>query len=122
VDRHTVTIATDWEALRRFAKALHDEMGATRVLLFGSRARGQERRDSDCDLIVVSPRFAQISRLKRELGLRDIWYRVGGDGPVDFICLTQDEFDAASHRISLIQAVLPEAIDLLPRDEDVRLD
>ena len=42
------------------------------------------------------------------------WYGAGGDGPVGFICLTPEEFDDARTRISLIAAVLPEAIDLLP--------
>ncbi len=117
MDRHTVTIATDFGALRRFALSLLEGMGATRVLLFGSRARGDEQGDSDYDLIIISPRFAAIPRVQRSLGIRELWRDVGGDGPMDLICLTPDEFEAARHRISLIAAVLPEAIDLLPAKE-----
>jgi len=36
---------------------------------------------------------------------------------MDLICLTPEEFEAAKHRISLIQAVLPELIDLLSAGE-----
>lgn len=113
MDRNTVTIATDHAALNRFAHALGDQFGATRVYLFGSRARGQERADSDYDLIVVSPQFAQVSPVNRSLGIRELWRAVGGYGPIDLICLTPDELESARHRITLVAAVLPEAIDLL---------
>jgi predicted nucleotidyltransferase len=105
--------------LRRFALQLHEELEARQVLLFGSRARGQERSDSDYDLIVVSPRFSGIESMRRAVGLREIWYRVGGHGPMDLVCLTPEEFAEARRRISLIAAVLPEAIDLLSGDRTV---
>jgi hypothetical protein len=104
---------TDWAALTRFAQALHDQIGATRVLLFGSRAHRDHHKHSDYDLIVVSPQFAHVRTLDRGRGLRQIWYGVGGDGPMDLICVTPEEFDLDRQRASLIAAVLPEAIDLL---------
>lgn len=119
MDRDAITIATDWAALRRFAAALRDRAGAQHVLLFGSRARGDAREDSDYDLIVVSPRFAVIPRVERSLGLRELWRSVGGDGAMDLICLTPDEFEAARRRISLVAQVLPEAIELLADEEGV---
>jgi len=36
---------------------------------------------------------------------------------MDLLCLTPKEFAAAGQRISLIAAVLPEAIDLLPVEQ-----
>ena len=101
-------------ALTRFAARLHDKIGASRVLLFGSYARGQASRDSDYDIIVVSPQFDGVERLRRHMGLRQIWYEVGGHGPMDLICVTPEEFTWAQDRITLIAAVLPESIDLLP--------
>jgi hypothetical protein len=113
MDRCAITFVTDWAALKRFAASLRDELDASRVLLFGSRARGDERGDSDYDVIVVSPRFADVPRRQRAHGLRALWLRAGGHGPMDMICLTPAEFEAARHGITLIQAVFPEAIDLL---------
>lgn len=105
--------ATDWASLSRFAQALRERIGATRVLLFGSRARGNHHKHSDYDVIVVSPAFEYVNLLHRGRGLRQIWYAVGGDGPMDLICVTPQEFELDRHRASLIAAVLPEAIDLL---------
>jgi len=99
--------------LTRFAERLQDKIGAERVLLFGSHASGRARPDSDYDIIVVSPRFEGLRRRDRALGLRDLFYEVGGHAPMDLICLTPEEFEHARHRITLIAEVLPEAIDLL---------
>ena len=56
------------EAGRRLAEAAPD----AKVILFGSRARGQSRSDSDLDLIVVEPviesRKAEFVRLRNALG------------------------------------------------------
>jgi hypothetical protein len=125
MDRHATSVigdwsVTDWAALARFGEALHDQIGATRVLLFGSRARRTQHKYSDYDLIVVSPQFASIHLLKRGQDLRQLWYGVGGDGPMDLICVTPEEFAMDRQRASLIAAVLPEAIDLLPTEEASR--
>lgn len=101
-------------ALRVFAERLRQELGAERVLLFGSRARSEARADSDYDIIVVAPSFEHVELPRRAYGLRKLWYAAGGDGSMDLICLTPAEFEQAQRRISLVAAVLPDAVDLLP--------
>lgn len=103
--------------LRSFADRLHERIGAEQVLLFGSHARGHAKPDSDYDIIIVARHFEGIRRRERDRDLRDLFYEVGGHAPLDLICLTPEEFDEARHHITLVAAVLPEAVDLLPPRE-----
>jgi predicted nucleotidyltransferase len=112
VDRQSIVSGLA-PSLVRFAERLRDELGAERVLLFGSHARGTAYHDSDYDLIIVADHFRPIPVLKRQVGLREMFYGVGGHAPMDLICLTPEEFESAQRRITLVAAVLPEAIDLL---------
>jgi len=75
--------------------------------------RGTAYHDSDYDLIIVADGFRSIPPFKRQIGLRQKFYDVGGYAPMDLICLTPEEFEAAKGRATLVAAVLPEAIDLL---------
>jgi predicted nucleotidyltransferase len=110
--QRTAVAAVD-PALRRFAERLREEIGAERVLLFGSYASGTAAHNSDYDFIVVADRFKSIRPLHREHGLRDIFHEAVGVAPLDFICLTPEEFEKARRSITLVAAVLPESIDPL---------
>lgn len=114
------TQALAYDAPRRFAERLRRDMAAQRVLLFGSRARGTQRACSEYDFIVVSPLFHAVEPWARGRGLRRIFREEGGRGGVDIICLTPEEFERAKKRISLIAAVLPEAVDLLSSTPSAR--
>lgn len=108
----TTALSANDVAVRALARRLHED-GAEQVLLFGSHATGRAAPDSDYDLIVVNQAFEEIPRLKRHYGMHDAFYEVGGDAPLDLILLTPEEFEFAKGRITLVSAVLPEAVDLL---------
>lgn len=112
----TTTLIHSYEVVRQFAERLRAEIGAEHVYLFGSQATGRARPDSDFDLIVVAESFQSVPYLRRSVGLRDLYYEVGGNAPLDLICVTPSEFEAARQRITLIAEVLPEAIDLLAEE------
>lgn len=44
--------------IRRFARELKKEIPVEKILLFGSYAQGTANKDSDIDILVVSPHFA----------------------------------------------------------------
>ena len=74
------------EAVRRILAAAPP---GSRVILFGSHARGQARPDSDIDLLVVEPQvrdpIAEMVRLRSAIG------RIGV--PVDVIVATAREHE-----------------------------
>lgn len=61
----------------------------TRLIVFGSRGRGDERADSDLDLLVIEPevpdRFAEMARLSTLLGRRLI--------PADVVVMSAEAFE-----------------------------
>lgn len=80
-----VTQATITEAVRR----LHQAAPGSRVILFGSHARGDARPDSDVDFMVVEPqvtaRRAEMVRLNDVLRSLRI--------PVDVLVTSEETFN-----------------------------
>ena len=70
------------EVVRRLVESYHPR----RVYLFGSRARGENGPDSDCDLMLVMPDDVDPERRRSRLA-----YRVlrGTGLPVDVLVCTQ---------------------------------
>jgi len=69
---------------------INREFAPAHIIIFGSRARGSARADSDIDVIVVSERFRDIrypNRMGRFLNA------VRPRQAVEAICYTPDEFD-----------------------------
>lgn len=90
------------EIVRRLVEALRPE----KIYLFGSRARGEARPDSDYDLMVVVP-VSDLAPHQRDL----LAFRAlcGVGVPKDVVVCTREEFESRSlARSSLPAAVLRE--------------
>ena len=74
-----------------------------RVILFGSQATGKTHKDSDIDLIIVSPYFENMSSIQRAAKLYDYWDALFA---VDFICYTPKEFSVLKKKISIVRDAL----------------
>ena len=64
---------TNTETLEQITRRIVEGFHPQRLILFGSRARGDERRDSDVDLLIVAPKGltgGQLARLRKIPGLR----------------------------------------------------
>lgn len=62
------------ERLKKIAEQLKKEYGAQKIILYGSRLRGEETEDSDTDILVIAPsserffeRRAKVLEVVREL-------------------------------------------------------
>ncbi len=71
--------------VRRIARRFKPE----RIILFGSRARGEAGAESDVDLMVVMPVKGSKRAKRLEIGLALFDYRI----PVDVVVVTPQEFE-----------------------------
>ncbi len=84
------------DQLRAMAAAIRAEIPGAEVRLFGSRARGEARPDSDVDLLITAPdawlaehdRFALLGRLWRRLARHRI--------PVDLLLYSRSQVEERS--------------------------
>ena len=83
----------------------------SRVLLFGSRARGDALRHSDLDLIIVADAFAHVPFLERMVAVSECL-----DPPfaVEALCYTPEEFERKRREIGIVQTAEREGKDLWP--------
>ena len=95
--------------IKKFNEDVSKEFPINKIILFGSRAEGEHKRDSDFDIIIVSDKFQKTSRLKRAIKLYDYW---DYDFPVDFICLTYSEFNRLKQKATIIREALKKGIEI----------
>lgn len=88
------------EKLKDFKKNLNREMKIKEMILFGSRANGKARKESDVDLIIVSPNFRNLDFFQRGAKMYDFW---DIDLPVDFLCYTPEEFENLKKRVTIVR-------------------
>jgi predicted nucleotidyltransferase len=88
--------------IARIAAVIRAEIPGCEVRLFGSRARGTARPDSDADLLITVPdrwiqthdRFKELGRLWRQLASHRL--------PLDLVLYSQSEVIEQRHLVSSI--------------------
>jgi len=74
-------------------KAIVDAVGPERVILFGSRARGDQRPDSDVDLLVIESEPFSATRSRRKETARVLRALSGFTMPIDVLVYSRAEFE-----------------------------
>jgi len=97
-------------SLKGFAESISHEYPLRSMYLFGSRATGKVRKDSDVDLIMVSSKFRGKRRLQRSPPLYMMWDL---DYPVDFVCLTPEEFNKRKREIGIVKEAVKNGIKIV---------
>ena len=108
--------ACDARALR-IASALRETSGAETAIVFGSRARGDHRRDSDVDILLIidSHPPEKALRLLEELASTAQKLAIPEASGVDIGCMTPTEFhNKRNMRNSLAHQVAKHGVPTMP--------
>ncbi len=95
--------------LNRFVSDIKHSFAGAEVLLFGSRAKGTARPDSDYDLIVVSKSFKKTPFVDRA---RDVWLSSKAAIAADVFCYSPDEIKQAAKKSTVLKSALEHAAAL----------
>ena len=114
----THAIKADRRALE-VARAVHRMAESEQTILFGSRARGDHRPDSDIDVLIIkdpSPPEDWLEDLRdraRTLQMSELPEASG----IDVICMTAREFDTRRHlRNNLANSIAKQGASILPQE------
>jgi predicted nucleotidyltransferase len=88
---------------------LMKEFKPDKVILFGSRAKGNAQKSSDIDLIVIAPFFKDIPFLKR---MPLVLKKVPFPSHVDYICYTREEYENIKDASSVIMDAREQSVEL----------
>lgn len=75
--------------VKKFKQKAGKIVKINKMILFGSRAKGNFSEESDFDLLIVSNEFEQKPFHKRAIELYAAW---GEKYPLELICYTEKEF------------------------------
>lgn len=90
--------------IRSFVEVVTKKMSPCTIILFGSRATGKARKDSDYDFLIISPKFKRIEWEKRSAKIYLLKKNI--PAAMDIICLTPDEVEIKRKELGIIKAVL----------------
>jgi hypothetical protein len=87
------------EMLDEYREELEKSITVQKIILYGSRARGDALKSSDIDLIVVSDDFKDMDFVKRLEFLELSWkYPI----PLEALGYTTEEFEEMSRQICIV--------------------
>lgn len=93
--------------IESFLKRVKKEIETEQVILFGSRARGDDWKRSDYDFIIVSTEFKDMPWLNRINKIVQLW-NLSVD--VDILPYTPEEFKEKSKNSSVVRTAVKEGV------------
>ena len=97
------------EYLREFKKEIKKKITLQKMILFGSRAWGKPRKESDFDMLIVSPDFKGKDTLVRGREFYKVWNL---NYPVDFLCYTPEEFKKLKKQATIAQMAVKKGKEI----------
>jgi hypothetical protein len=102
-------LGVDADAVAKFLGRVNERYPLERAVLFGSRARGDELRESDYDMLLVSAAFGGLRFTERIAEMLDLWDLPEGLEP---LCYTPEEFERKRSEIGIVAEALREGREL----------
>ena len=90
-------------------KLIRQKYKPEKIILFGSRARGDHFKTSDIDLLIISKAFAGLTWRDRIIGVFGRWDKKEMLEP---ICLTPEEFEIRRKQLGIVQQAAKEGVVL----------
>lgn len=92
-----------------FVRRAKQRFRVERVILFGSRARGDFLEHSDYDVIVVSKDFEGVPFYARPIPLLRLW---DVERDLELLCYTPEEFETKRRGINIVSTAVAEGTDV----------
>jgi len=102
MDKKTAKIA------KQFSRGIRKRFKIDRIILFGSRARGEHLLKSDFDFIIVSEDFRGIPFYKRMAEMLNYWH---WSEDLEPLCYTPEEFEKKKRETVMIRYAVREGIN-----------
>ncbi len=92
--------------LADFIRKLKEKYKDVKVYLFGSRARGDELKGSDYDLIIISEKFKEKRFVERLIEMQFLWE---GNELLESLYYTPEEFENMKKKINIVSHAMKYA-------------
>jgi len=94
--------------INNFVRKVRKKYKVEKAIFFGSRARGDYLKNSDYDIILVSPDFEGIFFSKRIALMYDFWDNYPLE--IEPLCYTPKEFEQKKKEIGIVSEAVKEGI------------
>jgi len=95
--------------VQKFKRNINKSVKIDKLILFGSRAKGNFSRYSDFDLLIISSAFKGVPWYKRPTKFYMMWKE---DYPLEILCYTPEEIRKRMERISIVSEAVKEGIEI----------
>ena len=95
--------------LESFKNKVNKKVKIDKIIFFGSRAKGIQKKISDIDLLVISKDFKGKKYFKRAPQFYLMW---DYNYDVDIFCLTPEELKIKQKEIGIINQAVKEGIEI----------
>jgi len=90
-------------------EVINQKYSPEKVIIFGSRARGDHLLEGDFDMIIVSREFEGMNWLDRIRDVPDLWE---GLVLLEPLCYTPKEFEEKKREIGIVGQSVAEGIEI----------